>query len=154
MPLSPEVVPLGVSAALEDYLEAIAELGGTRGTVRSRDLAARLRVHKSTVTAALHSLAEKGLVHYAPYVAVSLTVSGRAVAGQVCRRHQVLRRFLGGILGMDALGADETACRLEHAVDPECLERLLRLGAFLESSAEWRTWSGRAGDPPETPGAG
>jgi DtxR family Mn-dependent transcriptional regulator len=133
-----------VSAVLEDYLEAIAELGGTACAARSRDIAARVRVHKSTVTAALHSLSEKGLVHYAPYAAVSLTEAGREVAGQVCRRHRVLRRFLGEILGMDAAGADATACRLEHAVDPECLERLLRLGEFLESSAEWRAWSGRA----------
>jgi DtxR family Mn-dependent transcriptional regulator len=132
-----------VSAVLEDYLEAIAELAGTSGAARSRDIAERLRVHKSTVTAALHSLAEKGLVHYAPYAAVSLTAAGREVAGKVCRRHRVLRRFLGEILGMAATGADETACRLEHAVDPECLDRLLRLGEFLESSAEWRTWSGR-----------
>jgi DtxR family Mn-dependent transcriptional regulator len=134
-----------VSAVLEDYLEAIAELGGTSCTVRSRDIAARLRVHKSTVTAALHSLAEKGLVHYAPYAAVSLTAAGREVAEEVCRRHRVLRRFLGNNLGMDAVGADETACRLEHAVDPECLDRLLRLGEFLESSAEWRAWAGRGG---------
>lgn len=143
--MPPDITPATVSAVLEDYLEAIAELGGPAGAVRSRDLAARLRVHKSTVTAALHSLAEKGLVHYAPYVAVSLTAAGREVAGQVCRRHRVLRRFLGEILGMAAAGADETACRLEHAVDPECLERLLQLGEFLESSAAWRVWSGRAG---------
>jgi DtxR family Mn-dependent transcriptional regulator len=140
-------VPSRISATLEDYLEAIAELGLARQPARSRDLAARLGVHKSTVTAALHSLADKGLVLYAPYSAAALTAAGQRLAAQVCRRHRVLRRFLRDILGLAVAQADENACRLEHAIDRECLDRLVHLGEFLESSAEWRTWAGRGAGP-------
>lgn len=136
-----------VSPVLEDYLEAIAELGRGDTPARSRDIAARVRVHKSTVTAALRSLSAKGLVVYSPYAAVQLTEAGRRVALQVCRRHRLLRRFLGEVLGMASEAADATACRLEHAVDREVVERLVRLGEFLESSAEWRAWAGRSVSP-------
>lgn len=130
-----------VSAALEDYLEAIAELDAQATPARSRDIAARVGVHKSTVTAALRSLSAKGLAHYTPYTAVTLTAAGRRVAEQVCARHRLLRRFLVEVLGMAVGAADEAACRLEHAIDPECLDRLVRLGQFLESSPGWRPGS-------------
>jgi len=138
-----------VSAALEDYLEAIAELGRGAAPARSRDIATRVRVHKSTVTAALRSLSAKGLVIYTPYAAVQLTDAGRRVAAQVCRRHRQLRRFLGEVLGLASGEADATACRVEHAVDREVVDRLVRLGEFLESSAEWRAWAGRAASSTE-----
>ena len=137
-------MPRAVSAAQEDYLEAIAELGGRGGPARSRDIAARVGVHKSTVTAALRSLAAKGLAEYSPYTAVALTAAGRQVAEQVCARHRLLRRFLSDVLGMTAPAADEAACRLEHAIDRDCLDRLVRLGEFLEASPEWRPWSAPA----------
>jgi DtxR family Mn-dependent transcriptional regulator len=136
-----------VSAVQEDYLEAIAELGAHAEPARSRDIAARVKVHKSTVTAALRALAAKGLVSYSPYTAVTLTDSGRRVASQVCRRHRLLRRFLDESLGMGEAAADATACRLEHAVDRDVVDRLVRLGEFLESSAEWRAWAGQAIPP-------
>ncbi|NLF16197.1 MAG: metal-dependent transcriptional regulator [Lentisphaerae bacterium] len=134
-------MPRPVSAALEDYLEAIAELDGRGQPARSRDIAARVGVHKSTVTAALRSLSAKGLAEYSPYSAVALTDAGRRVAEQVRLRHCQLRRFLVDTLGMGAKAADAAACRLEHAIDRDCLDRLVRLGEFLESSAEWRAWS-------------
>ena len=130
-----------VTAVLEDYLEAIAELAAPGGGARTGEIAARVGVHKSTVTAALHSLSAKGLVNYSPYVAVSLTEPGGRVAARVCRRHRVLRRFLGDILGLSAGAADAAACRLEHVVDRDCLDRLALLVDFLESSADWQRWS-------------
>ncbi len=132
-----------LSAVQEDYLEAIAELAGSREAVRSRDIASRVGVHKSTVTAALRALSARGLVRYSPYAAAELTAAGRKAAAVVRRRHLLLRRFLAEVLGMGAAEADSTACRLEHAVDSDVLDRLVRLGEFLGSSADWRAWAGR-----------
>ena len=109
---------------MEDYLEAIAWLEGDKGVARARDIAAALSVHKSTVTAALRSLAEKGLVHYSAYEAATLTADGKKIADDVIRRHKIIRDFFTEVLAVDPGVADTNACRIEHVLDAEVLERL------------------------------
>ncbi len=79
--------PVELSATLEDYLEAMAQVAAERGVARVRDIAAALSVHKSTVSGALRSLSEKGLVDYAPYEIATLTPQGQEVARRIARRH-------------------------------------------------------------------
>ncbi len=113
-----------VTASLEDYLEAILRLGEEKGRARVVDIARTLGVGKPSVTAALKTLAEKKLVNYTPYRAATLTPPGREVAGSVRKKHVELQAFLTGILGMDDTVAEEEACRLEHAVSEELMDRL------------------------------
>lgn len=122
-----------ISAALEDYLEAILRLREAKGAARVGDLAAALSVHKSTVSAALHSLARKGLAHYTPYEAVTLTSKGAAVAREVSLKHGGIRRFLRQILLLDEDAAEENACRMEHGVDAKVMERLILFERFIAS---------------------
>ena len=114
---------------LEDYLEAVCQLVDRKGAARVRDVAEVLSVHKSTVTAALRRLGEKGLVNYAPYELTTLTPRGEALARDVRRRHRVIARFLTEVLCVEPELAEANACRLEHAIDSEVLDRLL---AFVE----------------------
>jgi DtxR family transcriptional regulator, Mn-dependent transcriptional regulator len=113
-----------LSASLEDYLEAIYHIEAEKNAARARDIVRRLGVHNSSVTQALHSLSDKGLVNYAPYDLVTLTDAGRAAAGGVVERHQALRSFLVEVLGLDTAQAEHDACRLEHDISPVLLERL------------------------------
>lgn len=132
----------------EDYLEAIYHLRAERGLARARDIALRLGVHKSTVTGALHSLAEKGLVEYAPYEAAGLTREGRRRARDVIRRHEAIGRFLSEVLMLDAARSQESACRIEHAIGPRLVERLLEFSAFFEESPRFRSaWLQKMGLP-------
>ena len=62
---------------------------------------AQLDVHNSSVTQALRSLSDKGLVNYAPYDLVTLTDQGREAATDVVERHRSLRSFLVEVLGLD-----------------------------------------------------
>ncbi|OGV70596.1 MAG: hypothetical protein A3K19_06535 [Lentisphaerae bacterium RIFOXYB12_FULL_65_16] len=130
-----------LSAELEDYLESIARLIRDRGRARVRDIAAGLSVHKSTVTAALHSLADKGLIDYTPYSLPTLTRAGSQVADRVQRQHDVLKRFLCDVLLVDAGLAETNACRIEHAVDKAVLEHLTRFMDFVQccprGGAKW-----------------
>lgn len=123
---------LELSASLEDYLEAIFHLVAEKRVARSRDIAKRLKVNRSSVTGALHSLAHKGLVNYEPYEAITLTRGGRAIAKDVVRRHEVLRDFLLKVLSVDAVTAEQAACRMEHAVPSPVLERLIQFVEFIE----------------------
>jgi DtxR family Mn-dependent transcriptional regulator len=120
-----------ISAVQEDYLEAILELTRRKGVARARDIAQSLAVHKSTVTAALRALAGKGLLAYSPYEYASLTPGGMALAQRVSDQHGRLRSFLANVLLMDEKTAETNACRMEHAMDPDVVERLTRLSDFL-----------------------
>ena len=121
-----------LTASLEDYMEAIFHLVDEKQAARARDIAQRLQVNRSSVTGALQSLAQKGLVNYEPYEAITLTQKGVAVAKDVVRRHEVLRDFLVKVLSVEETQADEAACRMEHAVPAPILERLIKFVEFIE----------------------
>ena len=72
--------PAYLSASLEDYLEAIFHLSAQSKVARSKDIAELLEVSRSSVTGALKTLSEKGLVNYKPYGFITLTDIGRAEA--------------------------------------------------------------------------
>ncbi|MGW8256894.1 MAG: metal-dependent transcriptional regulator, partial [Thermoguttaceae bacterium] len=102
-----------------------------KGTARVRDIAAALSVHKSTVSSSLKSLSEKGLVNYSPYEITTLTPQGREIAEDVVRRHQIIRDFFVQVLAMEGDLADANACRAEHILDAEVLERLAGFARFV-----------------------
>ncbi len=114
---------LGQSA--EDYLEAVLVLGQSGHVVRVTDLAERLAVSKPSVVAALASLGGKGLVKHERYGGVELTVRGTMLAEEVYRRHQLLQKFLRDVLGVPDAVAAKDACRIEHVLSPETVERLV-----------------------------
>jgi len=120
-----------ISAAQEDYLEAIITLEAEHGRARVRDLAEKLAVHKSTVTAALKMLTEKGLIDYEPYGRIVLKDAGRRAAQRVARRHDLLRRFLRDVLLVEEHVAEENACRMEHVMDPQLLKRVEQFYTYL-----------------------
>ncbi len=119
-----------VSASLEDYLEAILHIVDAKQAARAKDIVDRLGVHNSSVTQALRALSEKGLVNYAPYDIVTLTDEGRRIAADVAKRHQALRQFLVEVLGISLERAETEACRLEHAVSGQVINRISKLIEF------------------------
>ncbi len=130
-----------LSASLEDYLEVIFHLVAEKPAARARDIAKRLKVGRSSVTGALHALAEKKLVNYSPYEVITLTRKGEAAAREVVRRHEVLRDFLVNLLSIDGRVADKAACQMEHVITPSILERLIQFVEFVEvcprGGAKW-----------------
>ena len=120
-----------VSPPLQDMLEAILRLEAEAGGARVRDLAAALKIHKSTVTATLRQLARRGLIRYSPYRRVALRPAGRREAKRVSSNHALLARLLAGVLQVDAATAEADACRMEHAAGPVTMERLRLTAAFL-----------------------
>ncbi|MCK4413478.1 MAG: metal-dependent transcriptional regulator [Candidatus Eisenbacteria sp.] len=122
-----------LSASLEDYLEAILHIVAEKQAARAKDIATRLRVHSSSVTQALQSLSQKGLVNYAPYDLITLTPRGTEAAKSVVRRHETLRDFFVKILSVDKDIADETACKMEHSLVLPILGRLIHFMEFVEA---------------------
>lgn len=116
-------VPL--SESLEDYLVAIYQLARDHGNARSVAIAERLGVSTASVTHALRALADRGLIHYERYQAVTLTRDGGETAAQVARRKRVLKRFFVEVLHLDEGEADQNAHRMEHMITPRALSRLI-----------------------------
>lgn len=118
-----------LSASLEDYLEAIYNLSERSRVPRSKDIAEQLAVSRASVTGAMRLLREKGMVRYEPYDHATLTRAGRAAARDVVARHNVLKSFFLEVLGLSAAVAQQAACRAEHALGHNVIERFL---AFVE----------------------
>jgi len=114
-----------LSESMENYLETILELEKTNKVARAKEIAEKLELKKGSVTGGLKSLAEKGLINYAPYSFITLTDEGRSLAEEIAYRHRVLKDFLLNILQVDPETAEHTACRMEHAIDGKTLERLV-----------------------------
>ncbi|HSV43104.1 MAG TPA: metal-dependent transcriptional regulator [Candidatus Bathyarchaeia archaeon] len=113
-----------ISAALQDYLEAVLFVERQKGEARVADLAAFLNVKSPSVVKSLNRLKELGLIEQQPYGPVVLTKRGRAEAQDVSRRHDVLKDFLSRVLMIDDKLAEQDACRIEHVISARTFERL------------------------------
>jgi len=120
-----------LTASLEDYLEAIWHLIQEKQVARSKDIAERLGVNKSSVTGALKNLGARDLIHYEAYQYVTLTEGGRKAATDIVRRHEVIHDFLTRILGIPEDVSESNACRIEHALDGQTLEKLVNFVEFV-----------------------
>jgi DtxR family Mn-dependent transcriptional regulator len=119
-----------LSESLEDYLETILELQTANTVARSKDIAEKLNIKRGSVTGMLKKLASQDLINYEPYGYVTLTPKGKKIAQEIEGRHLVFRKFLHEIIGVDEKTADETACRMEHAMDNATFKKFK---AFIEA---------------------
>jgi len=121
-----------LSESLEDYLETILELESDQKVARAKDIADRMGVQRGSVTGALKALVEKRLINYEPYSFITLTPTGKKIAREIKRRHGILEDFLVRVLGVDQIQAEETACRMEHAIDKESIDKLVQFIEFID----------------------
>ncbi|MBL3700740.1 metal-dependent transcriptional regulator [Leucobacter luti] len=114
-----------VTRMVEDHLMLIWKAyewpGGEPSTT---ELAARLRVTPSTVSANLKKLARDGFIEYEPYGSIVLTDEGHRIAVATVRRHRIIETFLAQQLGLSWDLVHDEADRLEHAVSDLVLDRM------------------------------
>ena len=122
-----------LSASMEDYIEAIVALRKEKGVARVRDISHRLKVKNPSVTSALATLSNAGLAIHERYGYVDLTLKGEMMARDVQRRHDTLLKFLSEILKIDSKIAEVDACKMEHSISPETLERIIKFMEFIET---------------------
>lgn len=115
-----------ITASAEDYLETvfILSLENPENPVRVTDIAASLGVSKPSVTHAVAQLREKGLLRHEAYGGIFLTPAGESHAANVLRRHKMIRRFLLDTLGVSEALAESDACRMEHVLSAETVEKM------------------------------
>ena len=120
-----------LSSSLEDYLEAIYILMHDGKEVRLTDIANFLSVSQPSVNRAIGTLKDAGLVEHEAYGLISLSAKGKTQAGKVLKRHMLIKRFLMDRLGVNEATAERDACRMEHVVSGETIEKLYQ---YLENN--------------------
>ena len=110
--------------SLEDYLEAIYVQVKEKGVAKVTDISLALNVKKASVTSALNLLANKKLINYEPYSAVTMTTDGEKLAKKILEKHKVLDEFFGDILQLE--NASEIACAVEHLISDTNLKKIRR----------------------------
>ena len=124
---------------LEDYVELIYVLERDHSPVHTNDVAHALQVSPASVTEMFQKLCDEGYIDYQRYAGVTLTKKGRIIARKTLKRHDVLRDFLQ-ILGVDEQIANEDACRIEHVVHPETMQRLRKFVEFSQHNDNTPRW--------------
>jgi DtxR family Mn-dependent transcriptional regulator len=119
------------TASMEDYLEAAIMLKEKGEKVTVTALSESIGVKKPSVDWALKKLGDAGLVVHEKYGDVDLTAEGARIADEVYRRHKALFSFLTDILKVNPAVAGQEACRMEHALSRESLNRLEKFIDFV-----------------------
>lgn len=122
-----------LSSNMEDYLEVISFLKKRYGIARVRDIGKFLNVKTSSVTSALNNLSKNGFVVHERYGYVYLTREGEVLARHVQRRHDILIKFLTGVLSINPRIAVEDACKIEHVLSPQTFQKLTKFIEFVEA---------------------
>ena len=121
-------MPEGFHPPLEEYLEAIHELGEEGIVVIQARLAERLGHSAPAVSEMIRRLKDEGYVEVRGR-SLMLTPQGRSKAESVVRKHRLAERLLTDIIGLPWDKAHVEAGRWEHVISDE-VEALLveRLG--------------------------
>jgi len=127
-----------LSDSLEEYLETIFDIINLKKAAKAKDIATRMKVAGSSVTGALKSLKDKGLVNYEPYDLITLTSKGEKMARKVILRRDTLEKFFTAGLFIDKEKALESANKMKHQVPPIVVERMLQFLKFIGTHPDYR----------------
>ena len=108
----------------EMYLETIYILSAKSSSVRSVDVGEYMGYSKPSVSRAMKILSEKGLIYMDEKKYIHLTDLGLAKAENVARRHRLIRTALIDIFDVSPDVAEGDACRIEHIVSDETIEKI------------------------------
>ena len=114
-----------ISSSLEDYLEALYLIYIEHKIVKAIDISRALNVSRASTTEALKKLAEKNLINYGRYGVISITDEGAIKAQEVIKKHNSLYNFFKSVLGASHTEAQDNACKIEHIVSKDILERIV-----------------------------
>ena len=112
-----------IHQSAEDYLETILMLTQRMGRVRSIDVVNELGYTKASVSIAMKKLRENGYIAVDGEGNLTLLKPGREIAERIYSRHRLLTHFFVQ-LGVDEEVAAEDACKAEHILSEQTLEKI------------------------------
>ena len=121
-----------LSTIQQSYIETIHQLCENHPRARTKDIADALGVRMASATEVVQSLATSGLLEYGKRMGATLTPKGLEIAEELQKRHAALAEFFVEI-GCERNMAEEAACAVEHNINAEIADLLLK---HLESLSQ------------------
>ncbi len=107
----------------ENYMEVILILKSEIGNVRSIDVARKMNFSKPSISKAMSILKSEKLITIDEKGFINFTEEGHKIAKDIYERHNVIKNVLIKI-GVSEEVASEDACRIEHCVSNETVDKL------------------------------
>jgi DtxR family Mn-dependent transcriptional regulator len=126
---------------IEDGLEAIFTITSTRcrpATVQ--EIREVLGFNDSEMSSLIDEMQARGYLVKTSGEGVEITEQGRVLGERIARKHKVLECFLTEMLGMNEEKASQEACKLEHEISDETINRL---STYISSSCRHHARCGR-----------
>lgn len=114
-----------LTGSLEDYLETVYLIEKNKGEVRITDIAIFMNLSKPSVNKAISNLKKSGLLEHEKYGSINLTKLGMKLAKEIYFRHETLTKFFIETLGIDPDIAQDEACKIEHIISHQTLNKLV-----------------------------
>ncbi|MBN2065744.1 MAG: metal-dependent transcriptional regulator [Candidatus Thermoplasmatota archaeon] len=127
------------SERTEDYLEVLDTIIAGKGYAQIKDVSRILGVRPSSVTEMVQKLHKAGYINYEKYSGITLTAEGKKIAQKTKKKHETLKKFLH-ILGVDEKIAEMDACRIEHIVNSQTMDRLTKFVEFVNKNKDTPRW--------------
>ena len=119
-----------------NYIEAIYIAETEHKTLKGAELARMLNISRASVSDALAKLVSKGLIKYESYGIVTLTPKGKTEAIKVYNTHNILKNFFEAVLGISPDEAGENACKIEHIISQNILDKISDFTLFYQNHPE------------------
>ena len=113
-----------ITSGLEDYLELIHNSIAQNREIKAIDIANQFQISRSSVSEALIRLADLDLIIYEGRRGIKITQKGIEEAQKIARKHRVLSTFFTKIIGINEALANKNACKIEHVIDEELIEKI------------------------------
>lgn len=123
-----------LTSSLEDYLETIYLIYKKNNTVKAIDVSRALGVSRASTTEALKKLAEKKLINYGRYNAISITREGEIAAKEIINKHNSLYEFFKSVLGATDNEAQKNACAIEHIISEDIMQRVIAFTKYYRNN--------------------
>lgn len=126
----------GITAGLEDYIEAVYIAETENRALKSVELAKELNISRASVSEAIAKLVSKGFIEYERYGAITLTEKGKQEAKNVYAKHNILKTFFTTVLNIEEKEAALNACKIEHIISQNISDEIMQLTSFLNNNPE------------------
>ena len=115
-----------ISKALEEYLKTMYILQVQDKELRVTDIANQMNISKPSVTKAINSLKENGLVDYETYGKIELTENGNDLAKKILEAYDISYVFFKDVLGLDDEASKREAEKLKLTMEDNTINNLAK----------------------------
>ena len=115
-----------ISKALEEYLKTMYILQVQGKELRVTDIANQMNISKPSVTKAINSLKENGLVDYETYGKIELTENGNDLAKKILEAYDISYVFFKEVLGLDDEASKREAEKLKLTMEDSTINNLAK----------------------------